>query len=170
MRAFVFCAALALAGCRKGSAPTASGSPEITVSGVRADQVKGAIVHRMMNSGLRIKNNSAYSLVFEGRWPNEIANVLLMTGYGDPVERVSFAIAETSGGTRVVADRKLVSNAGSGFERSTSANNAPGTKDLQLVLDEIGGGVLGCIVAERLGATPQLATTWLQAIRSVMMD
>lgn len=130
-------ATLGLAGCQTAQMDTASGGPEVTIRGARPDQIKPAIVSAMLNTRLRIKSDTQYSLVFEKQDDSVMMAALFGTGYGPPVHRVSFAIAEVPGGTRVVADSVIISNAGSGYERrGTSVPEFPPER-LQTILNEL---------------------------------
>ena len=111
---------LLFAGCASTQVQTPSGSPEITLSGVRSDQVKPIILNVVINHKLRIKSDTPYSIAVERQTQNIAAGILLSTGYsGMPLERITFMIAEVPGGTRVVADGTFISNAGTAFEKST---------------------------------------------------
>lgn len=126
-----------MASCASSPPPqTASGRPEVTIHGWRPDQAKSALVNAALNRHMLIKSDSPYQLVVERPTQNIAASVLLSTpAHGPPVERYSFAIAEVSGGTRIVADATFVSNAGTAFENATpgAASNA----DLQTFLNEV---------------------------------
>ncbi len=127
-----------LAGCATQEGPrTASGSPEVTITGARAEQVKPAIVNAMLNSGLRIKSDTTYNIVFEKQDTNMASAIIFGTGYGPPVHRVTFAVAEVPGATRIVADSATFSNAGTAFERRGPAFPEFPPERLQAMLDEI---------------------------------
>ena len=132
-------AALA-AGCQTAS-NTPSGSPEVTISGVRPDQAKSRLVNHMTNAGMRLKTDTAYSMTFERPWPNKAAAaaiaILVTSDISEPVERVSVSISDAPGGTRIVADRYMVKYAGTGREQVNPANNAPGLESLQNTLNSL---------------------------------
>ncbi len=129
--------ALLCTGCQTDKMATASGSPEVTIANARPDQIKPAIVSAMLNTGLRIKADSQYNIVFEKREENLFVGVFFGTGYGPPVHRVSFAIAEVPGGTRVVADSAIIINPGTAFEnRGVNVPEFPPAR-LQEMLDQI---------------------------------
>lgn len=132
--------AAGLAGCQT-AVDTASGSPEVTIPGIRPDQVKPVIVGQMLNTRLRIKTDTQYSLVFEKPEENIGMNVLFATGFGPPVHRVNFAIAEVPGGTRIVADSSTISNSGTAFERKTGWYVEFGPERLQAMLNNIESSV-----------------------------
>jgi hypothetical protein len=132
---------LLLTGCQTDGPPTASGSPEITIAGARPEQVKPRIVSAMMNSGVRLKSDSAYLLVFERKWGNAIASsiigVVRNSDGSDTMENLNFSIADVGTGTRVVLDRYMVKIGGFGRESTTQANNAIGLDSLQATLDQM---------------------------------
>lgn len=143
--ATILAAMTALCGC--ATAPpiqTASGSPEVTIPGASAEKIKPVIINAMLNRRLRIKSDTPYSIVVEKQTEDFTTQLLLGTAYGPPIERVTFAIAEIAGGTRIVADASMVSNAGTAFERQTFGQhgslNGPA---LQSLLDEIAASVRG---------------------------
>lgn len=138
----VFLVAMTLAGCQTDSSPpTASGSPEITVTGAKPEQVKPRLVNAAMNRGLKLKNDTAYQITFERPWGgaagSAIVGALISTDAGPVVERLTFSIADTGDGTRVVLDRYMVKSGRFGREDVSPANNGLGLDPLQTVLDGI---------------------------------
>lgn len=125
-------------GCMtSGSAPTASGSPEVTMR-APPDRAKAALMNVVLNRGLRVKSDSAYSLIVEQETKSTAARVLTATDSSTPVERVSFNIAPVAGGTRIVADSSYVTKPGTAFEQQVpnSAWKVFGPAQLQSLLDE----------------------------------
>ena len=141
--------AISLAGCQTNTPTTASGSPEITVTGARPDQVKPQLVNAILNRGLRLRTDSPFQIVAERKWGGAggaaVLGALLSSDASDVIERISFSIADTGAGTRIVADRYMVKYAGTGRETANPANNAPGLDSLQGTLDAM---------APALGAVP----------------
>lgn len=147
----VLCCSALLVGCQTEGAGKASGSPEITVSGSKPEQVKARIVGAMMNSGARLKSDSAYLLVFERKWGNLLAastiGVLRNSDGSDTMEQLHFSIADTGAGTRVVVDRYMTKVGAFGRESTTPANNALGLDSLQGMLDQMAPALAGSAVA-----------------------
>lgn len=136
--AILLCAALA--GCQT-EAPTASGSPEITVSG-RPEQVKPAVVNAALNRGMKMKGDTAYQATFERPWGGTVGShlvgTMLSSDMSPAVERMTFSFADTGSGTRVVLDRYMVRAGAYGKEQITLANGAaPGLEPVQATLDQI---------------------------------
>jgi hypothetical protein len=138
MRVFgVAIAALMLAGCQTDQRPTASGSPEITIAGAKSDQVKPLIVNAGMNRGMKLKNDTPYQITFEQPWGGSVASAALADAMvGASLERLTFSVAESGTGTRVVLDRYMV-RARYGREEVSPANNGLGTESLQAILDSM---------------------------------
>ena len=130
---------IGLTACQTVKPPaTASGRPEVTISGVTPAQVKPVLVNKTIDKGYRIVKDDAYSLTFEKPSDSFAANVFLGTrAGGPPVQRVSFTIAEVGGATRVVADAALVSNAGMAFEQRTDVSSGALAPQVQGFLDEV---------------------------------
>lgn len=138
---FAIVGALALAGCQT-DAPTASGSPEITVTGARPEQVKPLLLNSALNRGMKLRSDTTYQLTFERPWggavQSALVGALISTNAGNVTERLSFSIAEANGGTRVVLDRYMVKVGSFGREDVTLANGpAPGLEPVQATLDQM---------------------------------
>lgn len=138
---FLLLSAFMMAACANTEHRTPSGSPEVTILGVRPEQVKPALVNLALNKRLRIKSDSPYLLVVEKETQNIAASILLASRYDTSViERTSFSVAEVPGGTRVVADSTFITNSGSAFERPSIGRAALNTPELQAFLDELAAG------------------------------
>lgn len=138
-------AALTLTGCQTNGSPTASGSPEITVSG-RPEQVKPAIVNAAMNRGMKLKGDTLYQATFERPWGSTVGSIvvgaLISTDAGAVVERMTFSFAQVPAGTRVVLDRYMVRTGSFGREEVSLANGpAPGLEPVQTTLDQMAGSL-----------------------------
>jgi hypothetical protein len=137
-------AALFLAGCQTDT-PTASGSPEVTIRGVRPDQAKPQLVNAILNKGLRIKSDSPYQIVTErqmgGIGGAAVLGALLTSDASDVIERFSFSIAEAGGGTRIVLDRYMVKYPGTGRESAIQNNKSIAADNLQATLDSLTAGI-----------------------------
>ncbi|PSO30527.1 hypothetical protein [Bradyrhizobium sp. MOS002] len=129
-----------LAGCQTDSS-TPSGRPEVTIRNLKPDQVKSQLINAMINDGGRLKSDSPYLVTFERPWGNAVGaalvGTLISTDASSAVERLSFSIADTGAGTRIVADRYLVKVGSFGREDASPANNGLGLEPLQQVLDRL---------------------------------
>lgn len=141
---------LALAGCQTAQPlATASGRPEVSIS-APASQVHAALVGAAMNRGYTIRQDSQYLLVVEKPSQNFMANVLLGSQFNPVVNaRMSIAIAEIGGATRVVVDMAIIQNPGSGFERALPANNSKDAPVIQAWLDEIAASFAAAAPAKK---------------------
>ncbi len=113
--------AVTLAGCASGPPiNTPSGSPEITLSNVRVDCVKGAFLNALLNKGYRIEQSSDYVIVVGKPTDNTMAALLYGSGLNAiPEERLRMTMITQSGGSglRIVFDGAYVTNPGTAFEK-----------------------------------------------------
>jgi hypothetical protein len=114
---------------------------QAAIKRLKPDQVKPQLVNAVINDGGRLKSDSPYLVVFERPWGNAVGAVvvgaLLSADASGAVERLSFSIADTGDGTRVVADRYMVKVGSFGREDVNPANNGLGLEPLQSVLDRV---------------------------------
>jgi len=145
MRTFLLFVFLSLTGCQTDAPATASGSPEVTISGVTPEQVKPQIVSGALNRGLKLKSDSAYQLTFERPWGGQVGaalvGTLVSTDGSAAVERLTFSIADVGGSTRIVAERYMVKIGSFGREVVNPANNGLGLEPLQSVLESVTASV-----------------------------
>src|SRR5437764_9169032 len=91
---------------------TASGSPEIIVSGARPETVKPKIINAVLDLGMTLKNDTPIEVTAERPWkmtPESGVVTLLPDLDGSAVvERRTFSMTDSSGGTRVMLDRYMV--------------------------------------------------------------
>jgi hypothetical protein len=131
---------LLLAGCQTESA-TPSGRPEVTIRNLKPDQVKPQLVNALLNDRARLKSDTPYLVVVERPWGNivgaAVVGALVSADASSAIERLSFSIADTGNGTRIVADRYMVKVGTFGREDVNPANNALGLEPLQSVLDRV---------------------------------
>ncbi len=142
---WVFAVALAvgLSACQTDT-PTASGSPEVTLRGLKPQQVKPQVVTAALNNGLRLTGDTEYQLTFERPWGGLVGQAIvgpLISANSKVSERLTFAMADVGGGTRVVADRYMVKVGAFGREEANPANMAPGLEPLQTTLEKVTGTI-----------------------------
>ena len=133
--------ALALVGCQTDTSTTASGSPEITVRGTRPEAVKPKIINAALDLGMTLKHDTPIEVTVERPWDvnsrSAIVGPLANLDGSSLIERLTFSIADSGGGTRVVLDRYMVRVSKQGKEYISLANNSPGTEKLQDILDSV---------------------------------
>lgn len=135
---------LALAGCQSTQLTTPSGRPEATYS-APASVVRPVLVNVLVNNGFTIKKDSEYSLVVERRSTDLLVNVLLGSQWNPTTNsRLTLAVTEVNGQTRVVADMHVVTNPGTGFERLTPVGDNKANQEviagyLEEVRRQLGG-------------------------------
>lgn len=117
---------------------TASGRPEIVISGKVGKQAWAEIMNLMLNNGYNVTTSTDSLLVFEKPIDNIMASLVLGSQYDrTPAARVTINIIEMVNSTRVVSSFAVVTNPGSAFERITPMNNNPDTASYQMRLKEI---------------------------------
>jgi hypothetical protein len=137
----MLCLAFALPGCQTDTSTTASGSPEIIVNGARPESVKPKIINAVLDLGMTLKNDTPIEVTVERPWkvtpePGVITSFAELDGPAI-VERLTFSLTDSSGGTRVTLDRYIVRTSRLGKEYVKPANNAPGVEKLQAILDAV---------------------------------
>lgn len=145
MKATVILAALllpALAACQSTAArtSTASGRPEVTISGKPLPAIKGALLSRMLDNGYRVTRDDASTLTVEKEASGVLAPLLLSTpAGGSPNVRIVYTFAEIGWATRVVADMAIISNPGTTFEKRIDMSQSSEAPKVQGYLDSVGG-------------------------------
>lgn len=111
----------ALSGCATLPPPqTPSGRPEITLSNVNAACVRSKTANALVDGGFAIKTMNDYSLIAERKVTSGMAAFLYSTQMsGNPDERVTITFIPNGSAVRMVWNAAYVSNAGTGFEKST---------------------------------------------------
>jgi hypothetical protein len=132
---------LVLNGCQTDTMTTASGSPEVTVRGTRPETVKPKIINAAQDLGMTLKHETPIEVTLERPWqvnagPNVVASLASLDG-SSQLERFTFSVADSGGGTRIVLDRYMVRVSRQGKEYVSLANDAPGAEKLQGILDSV---------------------------------
>jgi hypothetical protein len=137
-------AVLALASCTLGAcaAPThldsPNGHPEVTISRTTPNNVRAAIVSKMIDKGFHVTEDAQLKLVFDRPLDNKLAEALLGSKVkGTPNGRITYSIAQVGDDVRVVADLAAITNPGSASERSTDMNDPDAVHDVQSLLDDL---------------------------------
>lgn len=116
-----------LSACNKGTPiNTPSGNPEITVSNVRLDCIRGDFMNMAVNGGFTIRQSSDLQLVLGRITKNTLATVFLSSDFGGaPEERIfiNFIPLPSANSYRIVVTEGYVTNPGTGFEKLTPASS-----------------------------------------------
>ena len=138
------CALLTLGSCALGacSAPaqldTPSGRPEVTISRTTPDNVKAAVVRKMIDKGFQVTKDAQFELAFDRPLDNKLVGALLGSKVkGTPNGRITYSIAQVGDDVRVVADLAAITNPGSASERSTDINPPDAVHDVQSLLEDL---------------------------------
>lgn len=124
---------------------TESGKPEVTVDGVPYDKTKSAFIEAMIERGYNLMDDSSHRLVFE----KEESSLGASLAYGSqfdhtPAWRVSYTLLRKSDdATRVIADCRIVTNEGSGFEKTTDLSKDKSSVDLFRMMQELEASLEG---------------------------
>lgn len=131
--------ALLLSGCATTSAlNTPTGKPEVTISGVSADEVASAIINKMIDSGYNVTSTDNRMLVFEKPLKNFVAMFVYGSNYDrQPNARITFNINQFENKTRVVASFATITNPGSAFEKVNHSERNASMPKYQEMLNEI---------------------------------
>lgn len=134
----VLAAVLASAGC---AAPqrlaTPSGSPEVLVEGAGKKQVADRLAGTLVGMGFQVRAANDYQLTFG----KPVDSPMLQSLYGSQFNRVpelrhEYALVDVPGGIRVLGHAKIVTNPGSGFEKTEDLTQALGA-DMQVGLERL---------------------------------
>ena len=117
---------------------TPSGKPEVTVTLIEPEDVRGALISEMMSRGYTLNDANDFLLSFDRPVENFLAAALLGSQYDStPNARITFSIAPIGDSVRVVADLAIITNPGSGFERRTDMNQGQDSPKIQQMLYSI---------------------------------
>jgi len=142
MKPILLAIAVILAGCSTPSAGTATGKPDVMISGT-PEAAKVAIMNKMVDLGFLVTKQDGALITAERENKGIMVNALFGSKF-DPSTwlRHRFAIVDQSKGkTRVTDSVFLVRNRGSGFEKETELPAA--YRDVQVMLEEIKRGIDG---------------------------
>jgi hypothetical protein len=131
--------ALLIAGCATGPPlTTASGHPEVTISGVAAQKVQGAVIERGMSKGWILERQTENAITFLRPTNNALASILLASNYDTNVkERIRYTTVSVGGAVKLYATVEFVGNQGSAFEHVTPITNNNYNQGLQQSLEQI---------------------------------
>lgn len=141
----IICAFL-LAGCATTptAAPTPSGAPEVFIPNSSPDQVKQVIIEREVSRGWQLVDDSTYQLILT-KPANNLASIVSFGSQfnGIPNVRARFTVTSSSNGTKVFLSGEMVTNPGSGFEKSYPLEDADKNAfvELQSALEKIKAGI-----------------------------
>lgn len=132
MKRLSLLAVLVLAGCATAPPPqTPSGKPEVMLSNVDAGCVRSSMANALADQGYSIKTMSDYSIVAEKKVTSGAAAFLYSTQMsGNPDARVTVTMIPSGTSVRMMMDAAYVSNAGTGFEKSTPIPASQGDEQM----------------------------------------
>jgi hypothetical protein len=113
---------LSLAGCATALQQpliTSSGRPEVTIQRATRPQIQSALVQELAANGATLKSTNEYQLVFSKPDQSIGSSIAYGTSFAPTPElRLTFTFADSAGGVRVFGQAAMVSNPGSGYERT----------------------------------------------------
>lgn len=123
---------------------TASGRPEVTITGVDKKQIINTIANDFVNAGCQIRSMNDFSIVVGRESQNLAANLLLGSKYDPTVEeRTSFQLLDTQGGVRVLGNISFITNPGSAFEKPVDLSTGKGGTEVQGYLERLRASFAG---------------------------
>ena len=156
LKLFAFiAAAAALTACGGQPINTPSGQPETLVGDVDPACMRAQVVNHVVNQGYQVLNSTETLIVAQRRAPSFGAQLFFGTGWGPAMERLQITMIATQPRTmRLIVHGAMVSNAGTGLERSTpvagrgndQASVSQGLQDLAVACQPPG--------TRRIGAEP----------------
>lgn len=118
--------------------PTGSGMPEVTICGVRKNEVMEKFAAGLSMKGVNIRNTSNYQIVVGKPVDNPLIAALYGSKYDStPEARIIFTFADINNCTYIGARLQIVTNPGSGFERITDISKGKDAYQLQQELEEL---------------------------------
>ena len=117
---------------------TPSGRPEVFIANATRKAALDAIVAAKLQKGLEIKSATHYAVTAAGKVQGSLGASLLFGSRYDstPEARITYSVVDVPGGIRVYSRVDMVTNPGSGFERSTDITDQMATR-LQAELEEL---------------------------------
>lgn len=114
------------------------GPPEAVVLGATKKQVIDLLVRSKLEKRMQVRDVSEYGFTAIGRLEGNFAASLLFGSRYDtvPAARLQYSVVEVPGGVKVFVRAEIVTNPGSGFERSTDMTSAAGP-DIRRELEEL---------------------------------
>ena len=100
---------------------TASGNPEIVIAGVTQKQVIDQIVAIKLQKGMQIRSVNDYGVTVSKRIGESfMASLVYGSSYdSNPEARITYNVVEDGDAVRVYSRTEIITNPGSGFEKST---------------------------------------------------
>jgi len=123
----MLCAAVLVASLMAGCGPLGtqvdnSATPEVFISNVTKKQVLDRIVSAKLSKGMQIKSSDDYGVVVAKKDESLAGALLYGSQYdGTPEMRVRYSVIEQDSGVKVFSRAEMVTNPGSGYERTNDA-------------------------------------------------
>ncbi|XGB40244.1 MAG: hypothetical protein LVT47_06005 [Cyanobacteria bacterium LVE1205-1] len=119
---------------------TECGNPEIVIEGVTKKQVIDQIVSSKLEKGMQIKNVNDYGVTVSKRIDDSfIASLLYGSRYDSyPEARITYNVVEQGASVKVYSRIEIITNPGSGFEKSSDVTASHATQ-MQSELEQLKG-------------------------------
>jgi hypothetical protein len=115
--------------------------PQVTITGTSVDRVKTALVSEMSKRKFRVAKNSGHDIAFEQPASSTALQGLSSSAVrGDPIERVTYAVAPEKDDMHVTANIVLVRKLAA-MEQETDINQGPEGQAVQAILAKIASDV-----------------------------
>jgi hypothetical protein len=129
-----------LAGCASNQIQHNTPSKKVEATFFNADEsvICGMITEKMIDKGYFVKNSGNKLLVFDRPIEGVLAGMVYGSRYDStPNSRVSYSINTYDGKTRVVVSFAVITNPGSGYEKTTPFDNHKDTIEYKVMLDNM---------------------------------
>jgi len=132
--------ALALGGCagpRTGTVPYA-GPPEAVVLGATKKQVIDLLVRKKLEKRMQVRDVTEYGFTTVAKIEGDfLASLAYGSRYDStPAARVQYNLVDVPGGVKIFVRAEIVTNPGSGFERTTDVTTSAGA-EIRRELEEV---------------------------------
>lgn len=131
-------AGIVLVGCAStAQLNTQSGRAEATISAEKT-VVKAELLNRAVTNGWKITRETDSMVTVEKANPDFLSNALLASRWDPQTElRIEYTLIESGNATRILADPSIITNAGTGLERSMAITNNQVNEGIRLELENI---------------------------------
>jgi hypothetical protein len=118
--------------------PPERARPEVIIPNATKKQLLDIITNRMLDKGYQLASVNDYLAVFKKKADSFFAGIFFGSRYDStPEARISFNFVEAPAGIRVIATLEMITNPGSGYERSTNCDKSKPANNVQKMLEEV---------------------------------
>jgi hypothetical protein len=115
--------------------------PQVTITSTSVDRVKTALVSETSKRKFRVVKNNGQDITFEqAASSTALQGLSSIAGHGNPIERVTYAMAPEKDDMHVTANIVLVRKLAA-MEQETDINQGPEGQTVQAILDKIASDV-----------------------------